>query len=257
MDEARTSVDRAAHAWQEAMTLAGRHAVGGHVLRGNHETTLFVTGAPATHLNAVVSTAIEPDVSEVERLIATEDWAGKPWSVVVRRAPGEELMTLARQRGLNNLQEIRFQLIELPGSAGLPPADPAVLVRQVDGTEAEQYTELLSAGFGIPPHVLEGVTTPALLDSPEVTGYVAEVEGKPCGTAMTIVIDRSAVLLNVATLPAHRSRGVGRAVTAAALRHATDAGARLACLHTTLEGAALYASLGAVTAERWTFLQSR
>lgn len=257
MDDAPKPVDRAAHAWREAMALVGQHSTGGRVLRGAHSTTLFTTGVPAAHLNAVVSTATDPDVAEVERLVAAEDWTGKRWSIVVRRPPDDELLASARRYGLDATRGSRFQLIDLPGLAGPSPADPGVLVRRVDGTEAALYTELLGAGFGLPPEVLEPVTTPALLDAPAVTGYVAEVRGEPCGTAMTVVVGDCAVLLNVATLPAHRSRGVGRAVTGAALRHAADAGAGSACLHPTPEGTALYVSLGAVTAEHWTFLERR
>ena len=139
---------------------------------------------------------------------------------------------------------------------GVPPAPAGLVVRTVDGTEARRYTELLAAGFGVPPAVLAPATTAALLDSPEVTTHVAEVRGEPCGTAKTVVVDGCAVLLSVATLPGARNRGVGRAVTVAALRHAAGAGARVACLHPSSDGAALYASLGARTAESWTFLQS-
>jgi GNAT superfamily N-acetyltransferase len=253
----RTTTDRAAHAWRGAMALAARYAVAGRTLEGAHDTTLYVTGAPAAALNAVVSTATAPDVAEVERLVAAQDWTGTPWSIIVRGTPGEELAAVARRHGLDHDHRMDFQLIDLSAPADVPPAPPGLVVRTMEGTEAAQYTELVAAGFGATPEVFTPVATPAMLDSPQVTVHVAEERGGPCGTAKTVVVDGCAVLLNVATLPTHRSRGVGRAVTVAALQHAAAAGARVACLHPSPEGAALYASLGAVTVESWTFLRSR
>jgi ribosomal protein S18 acetylase RimI-like enzyme len=251
------TADRAARAWQEVMALAARHAVTGRALTGAHGTTLFVTGAPVADLNAVASSAVEPDVEEVGRLVAAQDWTGVPWSIVVRGTPGAELAALARRHGLDGGHEVDFQLIELAAPTEVPPPLPGAVLRTIDGSEAERYLELVAAGFGAPTAGFAPVMTAGLLDSPEVTTVVAEVRGEPVGTAMTIVVGRVAVLVNVATLPAARSRGVGRAVTVAALRHAAAAGARVACLHPSADGAALYASLDAVTAERWTFLRSR
>jgi ribosomal protein S18 acetylase RimI-like enzyme len=247
---------RAAHAWRAAMALTARHAVAGRTLTGASDTSVFVTGAPAADLNAVVSTATEPDVGEVERLVAAQDWTGTRWSVVVRGTPGAELAALARRHGLDDGHRADFQLVELPLAAAVPPTPAAVVLRTVDGSETERYLQLVAAGFGAPAAAFAPVVTAALLDSPAVTTVVAEVGGEPCGTAMTILVGGVAVLVNVATLPAARSRGVGRAVTVAALRHATAAGARVTCLHPSDDGAALYASLGAVTAESWTFLRS-
>jgi GNAT superfamily N-acetyltransferase len=246
MDVPPTTVDRAA-----------RHAVAGRVLEGAHDTTLFVTGVPVADLNAVASTAREPDVEEVQRLAAAQDWTGTPWSIVVRGTPSSALATAARRHGLDEVHPVDFQLIELSPPPETPPPPAGVALRTVDGSEVGRYTELLGAGFGAPAAVFAPVTTAALLDSPGVTTHVAEIGGEPCGTAKTVVVGGCAVLLNVATLPAHRGRGVGRAVTVAALRHAAGAGARVACLHPSADGAALYASLGAVTAERWTYLRSR
>jgi GNAT superfamily N-acetyltransferase len=253
----QTTTDRAARAWQEAMALAARHAVAGRTLQGAYGTTLFVTDAPVASLNAVVSTATEPDVEEVQRLVAAYDWTGTPWSIVVRGTPGEELAAAARRQGLDEERRVDFQLIGLSPPPEVPPAPAGVVLRTVDGSEATDYNELLAAGFGAPAAVFAPVTTAALLDRAEITTVVAEMAGEPCGTALTIVIGGCAVLVNVATLPAARSRGVGRAVTVAALRHAAAAGAEVACLHPSADGAALYASLGAVTTESWTFLQAR
>ena len=58
------------------------------------------------------------------------------------------------------------------------------------------------------------------------------------------VFDTYANVMFVNTHPDWRHRGIGRAMTAAALRAARDSGATQACLDATAEGKAIYASLG-------------
>lgn len=68
------------------------------------------------------------------------------------------------------------------------------------------------------------------------------------------VIGLDATVLLVNTDPAWRRRGVGRAMTAAALRAASGAGAASACLSAREAGASIYRSLGFETAGRATQL---
>jgi ribosomal protein S18 acetylase RimI-like enzyme len=66
------------------------------------------------------------------------------------------------------------------------------------------------------------------------------------------VLGTAASVMFVNTDPGWRGRGIGRAMTAAALRAARDAGAAQACLDATEAGLSLYRRLGFVPVTRTT-----
>jgi len=58
-------------------------------------------------------------------------------------------------------------------------------------------------------------------------------------------------LFNVATLPAHRRRGYGAAITERAVRDGLDRGARWAWLQSSTAGYGVYEKLGFRTQQSW------
>ncbi|MEU5695085.1 GNAT family N-acetyltransferase [Actinosynnema sp. NPDC020468] len=127
-----------------------------------------------------------------------------------------------------------------------PAPEPAPDVTPVR-TPGELATaaRLAVEGFPFPGVDPAELAPPGLLAPPGVEVLIAWRSGEPAGVCLTIVDeDDVAGLYWVATLPAHRSKGVGRALTATAL-HRAD---RVATLTATTAGAPLYGSLGFTTA---------
>ncbi|MDU0289253.1 GNAT family N-acetyltransferase [Saccharothrix longispora] len=98
---------------------------------------------------------------------------------------------------------------------------------------------------GFPPG---GALPAALLDAEGVALHLARRDGEPAGACLTVAADHAIGVYWLATLPAHRSRGVGRA-----LLHAVLADPVPATLTATDEGLPLYCSLGfeVVTRATW------
>ena len=71
-----------------------------------------------------------------------------------------------------------------------------------------------------------------------------DAEGRCVATGGSRVVDGAALVAGVATLPSHRRRGIGTAITAVALRAAAEAGAREAFLDSSPEGVGIYQRLG-------------
>ncbi|MFD9125219.1 GNAT family N-acetyltransferase [Kitasatospora sp. NPDC059571] len=119
-----------------------------------------------------------------------------------------------------------------------------------DLAEAEA---VLIGGLPLPgmlPHVRGALIPPALLGAPGYRVWTARRNGMPAGACVSYDDGTALGLYMVATLPEHRSRGVGRAVVAAALDAHPD---RVAVLVATLLGEPLYRRMGFVEqgVSRW------
>jgi GNAT superfamily N-acetyltransferase len=142
-------------------------------------------------------------------------------------------------------------------SVGAVPAGPALPAPAIAGLEIRQVSTraelsdwawVLAANWDPPaPTVLEfyrraaqrvlAAGCPARL----LTGYY---DGRPACTAEVLLRAGTAGLYNVATLASHRRRGLGGAISAAALQTARQAGAHVAVLSASELGVAVYGKLG-------------
>ncbi|XVS60717.1 GNAT family N-acetyltransferase [Actinosynnema sp. CA-299493] len=105
-------------------------------------------------------------------------------------------------------------------------------------------------GFPLPGFPAGDALPLALKDREGFRVRVAWRDGVPAGACLTVETDDAAGLYWVATLPAHRSRGVGRALLAAAL---TEFPTLPMTLSATEQGLPLYESLGFATITRATW----
>ena len=74
--------------------------------------------------------------------------------------------------------------------------------------------------------------------------FLGRVEGEPAATCSVFFGAGVAGIYDVATLPERRRRGLGAAVTRAAAAEAVARGYRMAILHSSTTGAAMYRALG-------------
>lgn len=191
--------------------------------------------------------ALDPE-SSIADVIAALDWVeslGLPASVAADAAVSATIDRALADHGLHPSDErTAVMTLELGGpvrAPALPPSgDPSIAVRTggielaADWWAAIEASERMRALFG------EG-----LISDPDVRIAVGALAGEPVAGAMVI---RSGDVLGVYavwTAERARRRGIGRAVTGAAIRAGIDAWrSRIAILHSTVMGFPVYVSLG-------------
>lgn len=127
-------------------------------------------------------------------------------------------------------------------------------MREVPGSEHEVFAAALMSGFGMPREIGEIFARPAMLDVPDMTAFVLDVDGEAVATGFNIVVGDWVGMYNGSVAPQHRRKGYYRALVAARLRHAVAAGARRAFTQNTPMSRPLYESLGFELAETWNYL---
>jgi GNAT superfamily N-acetyltransferase len=130
-----------------------------------------------------------------------------------------------------------------------PPSLPGLVIERVhDDVRMRQWLHAFGEGFGLTDTLLatySGFVTGAPPDShPAGRFYLALLNGAPVGTAGLFCAAGVANVVQVCTVPSARRRGVGRAITHAALLHARTMGYRIAVLRASEAGAALYQRMG-------------
>lgn len=81
-------------------------------------------------------------------------------------------------------------------------------------------------------------------EEPVPLRWLGRVDGQPVATSRVSIGGGAAGLYAILTLPAHRGRGIGRAMTIAALRAAAGIGYRIGVLQSSDLGYGVYRSLG-------------
>ncbi|MDX6481908.1 MAG: hypothetical protein QOG85_2418, partial [Gaiellaceae bacterium] len=133
-----------------------------------------------------------------------------------------------------------------------PAADGLAIGLIADG-EIAASTAVLSVSFGMPEDVLSAYLG-ACGALPEASWYVSRVDDDLVATALGITIDGVTGVFNVATLPGHRGRGHGAALTARVVQDGFESGARLAFLQSSKLGHPVYRRLGFRDVEEYVLL---
>lgn len=221
--------------------------VEGAWLREEEGAHLFISGVRAPSLNVVMADADDPPAAVVDELLDAAAATGLPYSLNAR--PGA-LAALAERRGMAAVEDVPLMRLDRLDAV----AAPDLTIRSLPPEEATRGVALQAAAFQVPQAMFATLTTPRMLAAPGVRLYVGELGGEPVTTAMAFTIGDAVGIFNVATLPAHRRRGYGGAVTARAVADGLAAGGTWAWLEASQDGLHTYERLGFQTVEtrtRW------
>ena len=248
-DRAAADLAYAAHAqtWRQLT-----YAVGG--LNAERDgVCVSMTGIPAPDWNPGLVVARPVDVA-----------AALAWGIAVRRdhgIPGGGYdIASGRHPGVEaELESLGHQvLVERPMMvAGVDdvapgPRPPGLEVRPVaTAADLAAFRDVQVRGFGTDPDVAEASAPWAAVRAVETAYAVGLVDGEPVTSALSVTSGDTVAVFGVTTAPAHRSRGYGRAITAAVVAEGVRRGGRLAWLQASSMGESLYAAMGFRTVERY------
>ena len=141
--------------------------------------------------------------------------------------------------------------MDIPEDFCTGPLAPGVAVKHADEEEElPVVTQLLAEGYPIPFEVsdffMRGIHLQGEADGGNLANFIATVDGEPAACSSVCVNDGVAGVYCVATLEKFRGRGLGTAVTRAAVEHGCKQGAQFSLLHATEMGEPIYRKIGFV-----------
>jgi GNAT superfamily N-acetyltransferase len=204
----------------------------------------------AAPMNRVIAESHTADVADVAALIARLE--GDLPYLLESRPGAAALEDWCRGRGMTPAPRVPLMTCSAD-AVTLPPYDEATVLRALTGSQLSEHVDVASVGYGMPRAWLAALDGSTLLDQDFGAGLVADVEGEPAATGISIVSGDWVGLFIIGTVPAYRRRGLGAALTA---RLVVDAVARngvsRAVLQSSLMGMGVYERLGFATVESWT-----
>jgi ribosomal protein S18 acetylase RimI-like enzyme len=129
--------------------------------------------------------------------------------------------------------------IELPAGAAIEVVRDALVFRE--------WLDVMVAGFGMPDQIGDAFMRYETLgfgDELPIRSFLVRLDGRPAACALGALAGGGLVIANVTTVEEARGRGIGRAVTLAAMHFGARAGASIATLQSTEMGFGVYRRLG-------------
>lgn len=250
-DGSPAAVARAVERHQAEQSMAWTRAIDGRVDE-RPEWTMFVSGLQVSWANGVADARLPPGDADAWIAEAIEAFrsAGVPamWWVGPNSRPADLAERLVRH-GFRSLEDMPWLAADLE-RVDLTSGDvTGLVIRRVDGPETQAaWLHAMAHGFGLPEEVRLGLQDLAARvgygpDAPWVR-FAGFLDGRPAASSGMTAFGGVAGVYNVATLPKARRRGVGTAMSVAAMREGQDRGYRIAVLGTSPMGRGVYERLG-------------
>jgi GNAT superfamily N-acetyltransferase len=221
-------------------------------VRRESDVLLCWSGVPFRAINAAALARLDPDLAQ-DRIAEISNWLAERtgrWRWLVGPSSGPaDLTERLLASGLVQVSDNPGMAVDLgqwqPDGA-LPVGttiDPVV-----DAAGLEAWREVQRRGLGLDEAATEAWFTahrrPGFEPELPLRNWVARLNGQPVAAAALFDGAGVAGIYNVCTVPEARGRGIGRAVTAAALQDAVGRGLRLAVLGSSELGYPVYRRLG-------------
>lgn len=218
-------------------------AAGGETIERERLITLF-SGSPAASFNPTIALAhgFGADLEAVENDYRAR---GIPFGFLVDERFFDEATEAAARLGFDRVEPRPSMALSPVPSLDAPEVDIRVVS---DAAALEQHVLVQASGFGTNADHIRRFMPPSVLDHEEIY-YLASIDGLPVATSTLVLTPPAAGIYAVSTLPDYRRRGLGRAVTVAAVRDAARLGCDLVYLQASPLGYPVYEALGFRTVE--------
>ncbi|MEV6010797.1 GNAT family N-acetyltransferase [Streptomyces sp. NPDC051976] len=209
------------------------------------ELALYRSGLPHRLLNGVLRLVERPvDEAAVD---AETRLSGLPWHWWIgpdSHAGTAQALEARGYRRAGSMPVMATSLDAVPA----PPHPAGLTIEHVNTRErVVDYVDAYATSFGIGPDLRDAVIeteTGLPTDLGQLVRLVGRIDGRPVATSAVLISDGVAGLYWIATDPAHRGRGVGAALTAAAMRIGRDHGMAVCTLQASSQGQPVYTRLG-------------
>ena len=168
---------------------------------------------------------------------------GAPFSVRVGKGRTPAVEKMAHTLGFVAAERVPGMAVR-PWELGDPSPAELEIVPVQTADELERALAVAAAGFGVPAHIVAPVFSLEFVQLDGWAYHLARVGPDDVAIAAGFTIDDTVGIFNVATLPAHRGRGYGGALTTHAVRAGFAAGAGFAYLESSTMGESVYRRLG-------------
>lgn len=224
---------------------------GGRIYRES-DMLRYVTDEPLFFANGVVGVRLDPEEADrrIEETAAFFQTEGVPWgfgvSPLSRPSDVEEILVRHGFHVEEELPRMAADMERIPMGEEAPEGVEVLHVED-EGVLAT-WVDTLARGFGMDEPrraAMARVSSAAGLepDGPWVR-FLGLLEGRPVATSGVFLAGGLAGIINVATVSEARRRGMGTALTLAALGCGFDLGYRVAVLGTSEMGRGIYERMG-------------
>jgi ribosomal protein S18 acetylase RimI-like enzyme len=211
--------------------------------------------------NAAFRVDDELDPGELlERAQAFFASRGRGFAVWARDGAAEDgdLIDAAKTAGLKEVYAMPEMVLDRRAEAHPPPAG-VQLRRVLSASDAADYWRVATGAYAsidFPPEIFAFYETHDGLTADNAAAFIADLDDRPAGIAMTIVSHGVAGIYWVGTSDDARGRGLGWTVTATAVNAGFDLGAEIASLQASPMGESLYLRMGFETIFSYQLLMS-
>ncbi len=209
----------------------------------------YATGLPLSFFNgcAVVESATTGDLDAAMHWVAERR---VPYRVFVAAELEAELAAVPLAHGFER------NPVPYPGMALHPLLEPpapasGVRIAAAGVEDRHEFIEIVEAA-GLARALGEALFTPGFMGDEDVQAFVARSDGRPVGTSLAIRSAGTAGVYNVGTLPTARRRGVGTALTWAAVAAGRDMGFDCIVLQSSQMAVSMYEAMGFRTVVTYT-----
>ncbi len=233
----------------QAFVGAAESAPNGHVGRFGGVVTA-VTGSTMSFFNQIVVESAEATVADYRAAIDAMQSSGLGFAAHLRTGDDDRFVAAAEASPL-----MRLSIPPTPGMVlgPIPDHDPPARLEIRTGLDVfEDHLDVVAAGFELSRRVIESFMTPEFVARDTVQLFVGYDNDRAVSTSFGMTYGRTVNIFNVATLPDHRGRGYGAALTMAAAIAGRTAGRDRACLQSSPMGRPVYERLGFRTVVQYT-----
>lgn len=209
---------------------------------------MFATGKPHPVVNQVIA-PLRPAVDDVPDVLASMREHADLFLVHLWHEAAAGVGDALSAEGLQPGDPRPFMVLDLGDDAAqIPIPDGVTIVRVSDGETLAQHRGVDREAFDDPGVISEVFAPESILREPDAGLFVAYLDGEPVATSVGAVTGDVVGIFGVATLDRARRRGIGTAVTDAAIAFGRSRGCDLAYLQATPMGLPVYERMGFDTA---------